>query len=333
METKVLLQQFIFWGVWIIIPLLWEVITGFASVAVVIIKYLKKSCIQLEYYPRVTVIIPAYNSQKTLEACLKSVFNQSYPVDKIEVFVIDNGSKDGSYDRFNEFQLANPHLNMWWYRSIEGKSKALNKGIFGCTSKYLINLDSDGKLDENAIKNIVARYESNEKISGMTGVVLIDPQLVEKTEGRMLKTLRLCEFYEYVEAFLVGRNFQSVTNTMYTLAGAFSSFRKEVLMKTQMYNSETVGEDTHMTYQIRQFAGGRITMCEDAFFYVDPIDSLDRLYIQRQRWQRGQLEVAKLFDTISIGNFFDYFKKFSMRIIVSDHTLAFPLNKVFNNEK
>ena len=324
MGNNRLVQQFIYWGAWLIIPFLWEIGSGLVSAVFVLMKYFRKDSATLQFFPRVSILIPVYNSKSTLSACLESIFHQAYPKENLEVFLIDNGSKDGSYDIFTKFQMDYPQLKIWWYTSEQGKSKALNKGIFSSTGKYIINIDSDGCLDKNAVKNVVLKFESDEKISCMTGVVLIDIDLIEKTDRYILKNLRRCELLEYTESFLVGRNFQSITGTMYTLAGAFSCFRREALMKTQMYNSETLGEDAHMTFQIKNFVGGKTILCDNAFFYVDPIESLDKLYTQRQRWQRAELEVASLFTKQHLGGIFDFVMKPSMRKLISDHTLTFP---------
>jgi len=309
----------------LIIPIVWEILIGFISAITVFFKFhFKKVKEDISFYPKVSILVPVYNSQKTLEACLDSIFRQDYPKENIEILLIDNGVKDKSYDIFVEFQAKHPQSKIWWHTSGQGKSKALNKGIFSSEGKYIINIDSDGCLDGQAIKNIVRRFESNGEIICVSGVVLIDPELIKNTRGRSLRLVQLCELFEYTESFLVGRNFQSIFNTIYTIAGAFSCFKREALLKTQMYNSETLGEDAHMTFQIKELVSGRLDMCEDAFFYVDPIESLDKIYLQRQRWQRAELEVASLFTKQHIGGVVDFITKPAVRILVSDHTLVFP---------
>lgn len=324
MRSERILRDFIFWGVWLIIPLITEILIGLIGVVIVVIRFIRMPHKILDFKPQVTVLIPVYNSENTLRNCLDSIVNQDYPIDNIELFLIDNGSKDRSYDIFKNYQAEHTELRAWWIKAHQGKSKALNKGIFSSTSKYIINIDSDGYLDRFAIKNMVLWFESNKNISSMTGGVLIDPELVEKTQKRLLKQLRLCEFFEYMESFLVGRKYQSVFNSMYTLAGAFSGFRSEVLVRTQLYNFETLGEDTHMTFQIRKLIGGNIVICDDAFLYVDPIENLDKLYIQRQRWQRGGIEVASLFSDMHVGGIWEYINNFAIRIMIMDHTSVFP---------
>lgn len=324
MLTDRFYQQFVYWGVWILIPFLWEILIGIISSIFVAAKWFKKKEKDLDHFPVVTILVPVYNSESTLYACLNSILCQTYPSEKIEVYLVDNGSKDNSYVIFEKFQAAFPKLRVWWISSSQGKAKALNKGVFGSNGKYVINIDSDGWLDCDAIKNIVTRFENNDKISCMTGVILTDPELIKNTDNSVLKLIRICELFEYNESFLIGRHFESIFNNLYTLAGAFSCFRREVLLKTQLYNCETIGEDAHMTFQVRNFVGGRVEMCENAFFYVDPIENINKLYTQRQRWQRAQLEVASLFSRNHLGNLIDFFLRSASRKILSDHTLAFP---------
>ena len=320
--SRELLGQFIFWGIWLVIPLLVDIITGFISGFVVLAAYLRKKKPAMDFLPHVTVLVPVFKSLKTLEGCLQSIADQTYPMQNIMVLLINNGPRDGSYDIFCAMQERYPRLRMWWADSSQGKSKALNKGLYMAEGKYMINIDSDGVLDKHAIMKVVEKFESDPEVYAVTGVVLTDERLIEKTENKSLKMIQRCEFFEYAESFVVGRGFQSWGNTMFTLAGAFSCYRKDVVLRTQLYNSETLGEDTHMTSQIRGFFKGKIALCEDAFFFVDPMDNWDKLYIQRQRWQRGALEVSSLFN--NMVNSSKSLKNVLQFTLLKDHTLVFP---------
>ncbi len=312
-----------FWGIWLLIPILVDIASGIGSVIVVYIQYFKKAKLEIDFLPHVTILVPVYNSEKTLRACLNSIVEQDYPIKNIMVLLINNGIKDNSYDVFCSIQEENPKLRLWWIDSSKGKAKALNKGLYMAEGKYIINIDSDGVLDKNAVRRVVEKFETNPDIFAMTGVVLIDNTLIEETESLFLRIVQRCELFEYTEAFLVGRAFQSYSNTIFTLAGAFSCYRKDAVLRTQLYNNETLGEDTHMTSQIREFLNGKIALCEDAYFYVDPIDNLDKLYIQRQRWQRGQIEVSSLFKDVANKNN-KGFRNVLKYTMLKDHTLVFP---------
>lgn len=316
-------NEVVFWGIWLIIPIIIDILLGVFAVIVVYGRYIMSKNInkELEFKPHITIIIPVYNSEKTLDMCIESIINQDYPIENIQVLLIDNGSKDNSYEIFCQLQNTYSNLRMWWVESSQGKAKALNKGLYMAEGKYIINIDSDGILDKSAISNMIYKFENDSEIYAMTGVVLTNYKDIMKSKSILRRLYQDCELFEYCEAFLVGRGFQSETNTMFTLAGAFSAFRKEVVLKTQLYNGETLGEDTHMTFQIREVLKGKVKLCDDAFFFVDPIENMDRLYIQRQRWQRGQIEVSTLFMNDTGEN-----KIFSVANInmLRDHTLVFP---------
>jgi putative glycosyltransferase (exosortase G-associated) len=68
---------------------------------------------------------------------------------------------------------------------------------------------------------------------------------------------------------------------------------------------------------------GRVRLCENAFFFVDPIESYNKLYTQRQRWQRGEIEVSHMFVKEDL-NVAGIFSNFMVRILLFDHTFAFP---------
>ncbi|MBC7765572.1 MAG: glycosyltransferase, partial [Hyphomonadaceae bacterium] len=190
-------SELIFWIAWIIIPLLWEITPAIGGFLIVFRKHFgAKKLEELLFYPTVTVIIPVYNSQKTLAQCIDAIYDSVYPLDKIEVFLIDNGSTDKSFDIFVEYQQKYFKQSLWWLSAQQGKSKALNKALFNSTGDYIINIDSDGFLDKNALKNLIVKFERNHEIDCMTGVVLVDPDLIEDTDNWFLRIFRRCEIME-----------------------------------------------------------------------------------------------------------------------------------------
>jgi putative glycosyltransferase (exosortase G-associated) len=319
---KTFFQEMMFWGVWLIISLIIDIVIGCVQAIYLAIEYLKpKPPKALSHYPLVSIIVPVFNSEKTLKSCVESIINQSYPLSSINILLVDNGSTDGSRDIYHHIQDTYPDVRLWWLMTSEkGKSKALNEGIYAAKGRYIINVDSDGMLDKDAVFNVIYNFETNSEIYAQTGVVLIDTNYLKEEKNIFNKMFKNCELFEYCESFMIGRGVESKTNSMFTLAGAFSCFRKEILYKTQLYNGETLGEDTHMTTQIRDVLKGKVVLCEDAFFYVDPIESMDKLYTQRQRWQRGGIEVSSLFHNFSKKGL----NKVFFSTMLKDHTFAFP---------
>lgn len=315
-----------YWAAWIIIPLIIEIIPAIGNFFILLAKRVRiAKDIKLEFLPNITLMIPVYNSGQTLYRCIQSIDQSTYPNHLIEIMLVDNGSKDNSFQIFQKAQMEFPTLAMWWMNSKQGKSKALNKAIFNSSGKYIINIDSDGVLHKDALMNIVRQFETYSDVDCMTGAVLIEPALIEETKGFFLKQFRKLEFMEYAQAFLAGRNFESQFNSIYTLSGAFSSFRKSVLMKTFLYNTNTICEDTHLTFQIRTILKRKVHLCNDAIFMVDPIESINKFYTQRQRWQIGELEVSHMFLKDNLRRpLSGYFNNFVIRLIMTDHTFAFP---------
>lgn len=278
----------------------------------------------LSYLPYVSVVVPVHNSADTLFKCLHSIVHQQYPLDKIQIICVNNGSTDGSFDIYSQFQDTYPLTNMNWI-SMEsaGKSIALNAGIYVIKGDYILNVDSDAWLDEYAVLRMVESFEHDPLLVAATGGIHIDKELGLQT--RLVDIIHYCEEIEYLVAFNVGRRYQSLTNNLFTLAGAFSAFRRDVILKSFMYSERTVSEDTDLTFQLRQHqleGKARMACISSAIAYVEPISSWSKLYSQRVRWQRGQIEVSALYANEK-GDFAHGLRSFTGRMLVVDHTLAF----------
>ena len=244
-------------------------------------------------------------------------------VNRIRIFLVNNKGQDNSFEVYADCQRKFPDLIMQWLNAEQGKSRALNLALYNSEGKYIINLDSDGVLEKNALVNMITKFESDTELNCMTGAILTMPELIMKYKHFFPRLLRNLEFMEYAQAFLAGRSYASEMNAVYTLSGAFSAFRKSAVLKSWMYNTDTICEDTHITFQMRYKQNERVEVCEDALFFVDPIEDVNKLYTQRQRWQRGSLEVAQMFmdKDFKVKNIFS---NISVKTLMYDHTFAFP---------
>lgn len=316
-------RQMGFWLTWVLIPIVVEIVPAFISAILLLVRNRNRTKEPMPMkLPFITVIVPVYNSEATLYNCVKSIKDSTYPSKLIQVILADNQSTDNSFGEFARAQ-TDFGLNMQLIKTKKGKANALNASIYQSIGTYIINIDSDGTLEKNALMNVVLKFENHLDISALTGTILPRKDMIKRTRNFPLRLLRKNEYFEYAQAFLSGRVIESYSDQLFTMSGAFSAFRKSTIMKTFMYDTKTLGEDTEMTFQIRDRLKKKVLICTDAIFYIDPISGLDELYRQRQRWQRGELEVAKSYmrNNASLKNFFT---NFLVRRMIIDHTFIFP---------
>ncbi|NQU96553.1 MAG: glycosyltransferase [Chloroflexi bacterium] len=318
----------LFWGVWLFVPML---IDGVTAAAYFIGAFRSRPGArprheeaELTYYPIVSIVIPVHNGADVLASCLESIRNQSYPHDRIEVLVVDNVSTDTTREIFfEEQQKPFSGLCHWISLPYKGKPGALNAGIHRVRGDVICNIDADTVLDKDAILAMVRGFELDPMLAAATGVVEVLPLGPEYRSPLRYITAE-AEFLEYYTGFRIGRQYQSQTGSLFTLAGAFSGFRREVLLRTFLYDDRTVSEDTSLTFFVaRAFPEMRVRCLPDAVAYVEPTEGFRRLYAQRVRWQRGQLEVASLFPEFERHPF--RIRGLSLpKSLLVDHTLAFP---------
>lgn len=323
-------NQFLFIGVWLLLPILVEVIPIFAVYVKlsfkIVINWLKRhfhrrsQLTNQAFLPMIDVVIPVYNSADTLAQCVTSVITGTYPLEKIMITLVNNESTDQSFQIFQKLQNEFPTARINWLEAAQGKSNALNMALYNTSNKYFVHIDSDGLLDENALLNMVQQFEAEPQTVALTGIILT--QISQIAQSWRLRLLQLLEYHEYAAAFLVGRNAEAGANNMFTMSGAFSGFRRAQLADTFMFSSETVGEDTHMTFQMR--AKGQVKLARNAIFYVEPITDFNTLYRQRQRWQIGEMEVVHIFEKQAMLSMRHLLSNFMIRRLLVDHTFLFP---------
>lgn len=170
-----------FWITWTIIPIVVEIIPAFLSGIHLLFNYYKRPKLVIPMkLPVITLIVPVYNSADTLFQCIESIARSTYPTNLVQVIVANNQSTDESFSVFSRAQNVFSNLNMQIIHTDKGKAQALNSAIYGAIGKYVINIDSDGILDKNALMNMVLRFENNGNIAAMTGTILSNRQLIKK---------------------------------------------------------------------------------------------------------------------------------------------------------
>lgn len=109
--------------------------------------------------PLVSVIIPNYNAEQYLAKCIESVENQTYQT--IEVIVVDDGSTDASLAEMQRLRAAYNNISVYRQGNLNA-AMARNRGMEAAKGKYLLFLDSDDILYEDAVSQLVAAVERSQ---------------------------------------------------------------------------------------------------------------------------------------------------------------------------
>ncbi len=105
---------------------------------------------------KISIIIPSYNQKDYLEQSIESAYNQSLPAH--EIIVVDDGSTDGSLEIAQRYQFSKYPMIESPVRVIrqvnKGLASARNTGIMNSTGDYILPLDADDILKENAVERL-----------------------------------------------------------------------------------------------------------------------------------------------------------------------------------
>ncbi len=167
--------------------------------------------------PLVSVVIPLYNSEKTIEKTIQSVLNQSYF--NVEIIVIENGSTDNSYNKVLKYVDAND-LKLT-SSSIKSASHSRNLGFNISKGDYILFLDSDDILGVNYIENHIQYLKLVDFDSSIITIGFFDfiqrevvslnvnDHFLSENRKELLNNLFLShnDFMLQTSCFLVPRNF------------------------------------------------------------------------------------------------------------------------------
>lgn len=139
----------------------------------------------------ISVVIPAYNAEKTIEPCLESVFAQTRPPD--EIIVVDDGSSDRTAEVVSKFH-EKVHLII---QKNQGSAKARQTGSEHATSTYIAYLDSDDWWLKDHLETIAELAEANQADFIFTDLQRAEPGADEKDFLPSNSS-----FYPWIQAFL-----------------------------------------------------------------------------------------------------------------------------------
>ncbi|MCH7647137.1 MAG: glycosyltransferase [Thaumarchaeota archaeon] len=282
------------------IILLWAMTITFWSTMLfvpmaVLSKYREDIQPDVKSYPRISIIIPAYNEEKVIANTIEGLLETKYP--RKEIIFVDDGSKD------NTLQIASQYKDKIkvLHKENGGKATAINYGIVYSTGEIIVIVDADTIIGRQSLKEIVKGFELNEHVAAVAGNI--------KVRNRM-NWITKCQALEYIIGIQIVRRAFDVFGSITIVPGALGAFKKSFLSQTGAYGKDTIVEDFDQT--IKLLKAGLITQgSTKATAYTEAPNTLRDFAAQRKRWYRGNIQVLKRHKDALINPRFGYLQKLS----------------------
>lgn len=273
---------------------------------------------KLGYLPSITIVVPAYNEEKSIVASVRSLLSIKYA--KFQVYVMNDGSVDSTLAKLTEaFRLEPEQMPTWsrtgigkvkaTYRSAvfenlvvidkfnSGKGDSQNVAVDYATSDLICTFDADSVLEQTALLSIAAPFIEDPEVIAVGGTIRLTNGCKIR-QGTILerdlpkKYIERVQFIEYCRAFLYGRSGWDAINANIIVSGAFGVFKRKALLKVNGYTSGSMGEDIDLIFKLhrhykRNGEPYRIQFLPEPVCWTEAPADWATLKNQRCRWQIG----------------------------------------------
>ncbi len=232
--------------------------------------------LKLSRYPSVAVIVPCFNEERTIAATVRSLLALSYPKDRLEIIIVDDGSTDATptiAKRFEKYVQVKV-----FSKKNAGKHTALNLGITKSDAELVGCLDADSFVAPDALTEIVRVFNERGDVSAVTpGIKVYEPR----------GFLPLVQAAEYALALFYRKMFGNL-GALFVTPGPFSFYRRTVFETIGPFRSAYNTEDMEMALRM-QSNRMKIENAHTAYVYTKVPTTLRALLRQRTRWVGGFL--------------------------------------------
>ncbi len=274
--------------------------------------------------PKVSLLVPAYNEEKVIVQTVRSLMTLDYP--DFEIVVVDDGSRDRTSAVLLEafpfqrvevdpaalpiptqplkvvYRAAAPRPVWLAVKENGGKSDALNAGLNLASGEIVVTIDADTILTPQSLRRIVVPFR-DPRIVAVGGLLTVANETVWQAgrlvgQGLPRSPLALFQLVEYLVSYTIGRMALSKLNALLVLSGAFSAFRRDLLLQIRGFLSErahgrhTVCEDAEIIFRLHRclydhrIPGRMVFLMRPVAWTEVPANARDVLR-QRNRWHRG----------------------------------------------
>ncbi|MEW1924338.1 glycosyltransferase [Streptomyces sp. NPDC088360] len=221
----------------------------------------------------VSVLVPAYNEAKCIEATVRSLMTSDHP---IEIIVIDDGSSDGTALIVEGLRLPNVRVVR---QQNAGKPAALNRGIANARYDLIVMMDGDTVFEQSTVRELVQPF-GDPRVGAVAGNAKV---------GNRDSLIGAWQHIEYVMGFNLDRRMYDMLGCMPTIPGAVGAFRRSALERVGGMSDDTLAEDTDITMAMHR-DGWRVVYAEKARAWTEAPETVQQLWSQRYRWSYGTMQ-------------------------------------------
>lgn len=233
--------------------------------------------------PLVSVIIPAYNEEINAARTVMSLLQQDYK--NLQVVFVDDGSKDSTYQTVAD--AFKGYVNVTVYTKPNGgKASALNYGIQKAGGEFVVCIDADTQLKQDAVTQLMKKFfntatkDFDETIGAVAGNVKV---------GNEVNMLTRWQSIEYITSQNFDRRAFDLLNCITVVPGAIGAFRKEAILKAGGFTTDTLAEDCDLTMRLHRI-NYKVRNCNEAISYTEAPETMKQFLKQRFRWSFGVMQ-------------------------------------------
>lgn len=226
--------------------------------------------------PSISVVVPVYNGERTIRACLESLLTLNYPRHLLEIILVDNLSKDRTRDIAKEFPVR-----LLTEENVQSSYAARNRGIEAATGEIVAFTDADCIADKDWLKELVIPFQ-DPSVGGVGGKVL-DSQPENDVE-RFICSIRLFSKTHEDKTYLP----LTLTNN--------TAFRRSYLIKLGGFNEHLfTGGDVELSWRIQLSLGIKVDYAPQAIVYHVHRSTLKSMARQFRRHGYGEIFIDAMF--------------------------------------
>ncbi len=241
------------------------------------------------YFPRVAIVIPAWNEAAVIGTSIHRLMLLDYPRDALRIFVVDDASTDETPDVMvaKAAQYPGNVFHLRREKGGQGKAHTLNHGLATILAddwmEALLIMDADVIYEPDSLRKMT-RHLADPMAGAVTAYI--------KEGSRPGNYLTRFIGYEYITAQAAARRSQNVLGAIACLAGgAQLHTRANLLAVGGRIDTSSLAEDTFTTFKT-QLAGHRVVFEPHATVWAEEPDKINGLWKQRLRWARGNVQVT-----------------------------------------